>query len=217
MLPIPTPEELRQELTSFYTTGWSDYVLKAGGWWFEGDKLKTLRRQNLPQAFNTLRLRICTEISSSNSLLRTLLLPDVATGEQLKGVRQDFGIFWTLDRGVAFDFKPRRCYQDHHPMPDKGEIFIVEISDIKNDDIDWVATVGCQITNPMLREIRLKPGILKAATHVFHVSNPEGELTRSIPAHPYVKPVPEGPGFLDNFRALNQIDPPFLSNIGSTI
>ncbi|TLX17194.1 hypothetical protein [Rhizobium sp. MHM7A] len=181
-----------------------DYVLRADGWWYTGDgALKSIRRSNAPIAFQETRLLLRDDLLKSPTLYRSLLLAKDYDYAALLNVPYDFGRYWTNDCSVAHEYRPRRCYQTDHPMPETGIPYVVRIDDVAMDDVDWIATIGCRLTNPTLNEVRLKPGLSKIASSISRAWGFDDRTVRSTPPVPGILPVAEGPGFLENFTALN--------------
>lgn len=195
---------VRTELDEFVRSGWMDYVLRADGWWYTPDGvLKSIRRSNAPIAFQETRLALLDDLLKSPTLYRTLLLAEDYDRAALLNVPYDFGRYWTNDRSVAHEYRPRRCYQTDHIMPELGIPYVVCVDDVAMDDIDWIATIGCRLTNPTLNEVRLKPGQLKIASSISRAWGFDDRTIRSTPPVPGILPVAEGPGFIENLAALN--------------
>jgi hypothetical protein len=200
---MPTPAAFRDELDEFIHSGWMGYVLRREARWFNVDGvLKFVRRSNAPVAFQEVRLALHKDFLKSPALYRTLLLSEDFDHTTLMTGVHDFGRYWTSEVSVAHEYRPRRSYQRDHPMPEVGVPYVVRINDVKPDDVDWIATVGCQLTNPELNEVRLKPGMQKIATSISRAWGFD-QAVRSTPPVPGILPVPEGPGFIENFAALN--------------
>jgi hypothetical protein len=197
---------LRTEFDSFVRTGWMAYVLQVGGWWVDNGCLNPIRRNNLPEAYQQIRQVVFDDLLQSRTLYRTLLLPeDFDPGSMLSSARY-FGRYWTDDPGVAHEYRPRRCYQTDHPMPDKGVVYVVCVKGVVPNDIDWIATVGCRLTNPTLSEVRLKPGTQVMATSISRAWGFDDQLIASTPPCVGIAPVAEGPGFIENLAALNSAE-----------
>jgi hypothetical protein len=209
----PLDPLIRSEINEFVRFGWMEHVLSRESWWDAQDgKLKIVRRQNIAVAYNAVRRQIHRELIEQRvSIYRALLLPvdfDVAS---LLDHEQDFGIFWTSCSETASFYKPRRNYQSKHPMPEEGLVRVVKVDAVGIEDVDWVATTGCRLSNPTLSEVRLVAGTKKQASNVFDslcgthfdgLGPSQPSLIRSTPPVAGIVPVPEGPGFLKNFRAL---------------
>lgn len=194
-------DTIRAQINQFFKSGWADYVLQADGRWFDAnDKLRQVRRNNIHEAFYDTYEKAKAHLNMGGNLYRTLLLNDAAEAAKLATGLQDFGLFWTSCMDTAETFQPRRQYQTQHPMPEKGRAFVVKVSTVTQSDVDWIATVGCQLTNPMLSEFRLMPGTLFQADDVYQ--SPQQSIIFSTPNQKEVAPVPEGPGFIENFRQL---------------
>jgi hypothetical protein len=201
---MPVSAAIRAELHDFVHSGWMDYVVRAGGWWYTADGgLKSIRRNNVPIAFQETKLALLNDLVKSPTLYRSLLLAEDYDLSTLLNVPYDFGRYWTNDSSTAHQYRPRRRYQTAHPMPDVGIPYVVRVDDISIEDIDWVATIGCQLTNPTLNEVRLKPGLLKVASSITRAWGFADTRVRSTPPVPGILPVAEGPGFIENFAALN--------------
>lgn len=198
---------IRVELNEFVRSGWMDYVLLAGGWWHTADGvLKSTRRNNMPIAFQETRLALLDDLMKSSTLYRTLLLTEDYDLSTLRTVPYEFGRYWTNDSSIAHEYRPRRCYQTDHPMPDVGIPYVVRLDDVSMSDIDWVATTGCRLTNPSLKEVRLRPRLLKGASSISRAWGFDDMPVRSTPPVPGIFPVAEGPGFIENIAALNLVE-----------
>lgn len=88
-------------------------------------------------------------------------------------------------------------------MPELGIPYVIRVDDVAMEGIDWIATIGCRLTNPTLSEVRLKPGILKIAFGISRAWGFDDRPVCSTPPVPGILPVAEGPGFIENFAALN--------------
>lgn len=198
----------RAEIDHFIATGWMDYVLARDSWWYtDDDKLKIVRRQNIATAYTLTRNRLHLNLTQGKFLYRALLLSDNFDLNSLRAGLQDFGLFWTCSRECAEQYIPRRCYQTRHPMPAQGFVHVVQIA-ASPDDIDWTATVGCHLSNPCLEEFRLLPGTLKQAVSAYRSNNSEqgSTLIQATQPVPGIMPIPEGPGFIENFKSLNAFE-----------
>ncbi len=207
---------IRAEIDEFSRSGWMDHVLSADSYWIDpvSDRLRKIRRQNVAAAYRDVRLRLHADLTvRSARLYRTLLFPVDFDVSSLLGTEQDFGRFWTSEIDVALNYTPRRCYQSRHPMPAKGFGTVIVIDNARPDEISWVETVGCQLGNHGLSEVRLLPGTMKRATGTYatlHGQNARDDDSSRVicskPPVPGIVPIPEGPGFLENFRKLCQAD-----------
>lgn len=201
---MPVQVAVRAELDDFVRSGWMDYVLRAEGWWYTDDGvLKSIRRSNAPIAFQETRRMLLNDLLQSPTLYRTLLLAEDFDHGALLNVLYDFGRYWTNDCSVAHEYRPRRCYQTDYIMPELGIPYVVRVDGVAMDDIDWIATIGCRLTNPTLNEVRLKPGQLKIASSISRAWGFADRTVRSTPPVPGILPVAEGPGFIENLAALN--------------
>jgi hypothetical protein len=198
-------QRLRQEVEIAISKGWLDHVLSGVRWWFDAHgEMRPIRRQNFWQAYVDMRMQIADKLKTGRTLHRTLLLADDFNVATLTETSQDYGVFWTLSRDVADYYHPRRFYQCDHPMPVSGYPYVVTINDVLEDEVDWVASVCCQLGNPQLEEIRLRRGVQKKAIQVQRGFAGEGRTIRSARMPTLSPAIPEGPGFIDNFRWLNQ-------------
>lgn len=205
---MQTDKNLRSELDEFVRTGWMDYVVRAGGWWDTPEgKLKQVRRNSIPAAYYSTRLQLEKELCRTNTLYRTLLLSEDFDLTVMLDQPYDFGLFWTNDISVAHSYRPRRCYQTEHIMPVAGIPCVVAVNDIQPTDIDWISSVGCRLTNPTLCEFRMRSGTKKIASSVRPAWRDDDTLlVTSTPPVDGIWPVPEGPGFIENFALLNKSD-----------
>jgi hypothetical protein len=203
---------IRREIDEFARSGWMNHVLDCDSWFDDPDgKLTVVRKQNVAAAYAIIRRQLHrTLIERRAHLYRALLLPIHFDIDTLFQGEQDFGVFWTSCGDTASYYRPRRNYQSKHQMPEAGFARVVEIDAVAPKDIDWVATVGCRLGNPPLSEVRLVPGTRKKALQVStscygtdEVSDGSGPvLIQATPPVAGVIPIPEGPGFLVNFRML---------------
>ncbi len=203
---MPLPTLIRLELDEFIRSGWMDYVLRVGGWWDSDGCLKSIRRSNLPEAYQQTRQAVFDDLLKSRTLYRTLLLREDFDLRTMLGSARYFGRYWTDEAGIAHEYRPRRCYQNDHPMPEIGVAHVVCVETVAPEDIDWIATVGCRLTNPTLREVRLKPDTLKVASSISRAWGFDDQLIASTPVVPGVMPVAEGPGFIKSLEALNSVE-----------
>lgn len=203
---MPLPALLRLELDEFIRSGWMDYVLRVGGWWDSDGCLKPIRRGNLPEAYQHTRQAAFDDLLQSRTLYRTLLLPEDFDPGTMLGSAHYFGRYWTDEPGIAHEYRPRRCYQKDHSMPDTGVAYVVCVDTVVPEDIDWIATVGCRLTNPTLSEVRLKPEALKVASSISRAWGFGDQLIASTPPVAGIEPVAEGPGFIENLAALNSVE-----------
>ena len=197
---------LRSELDEFIRSGWMGYVLQVGGWWESDGRLKPIRKSNLHEAYYQTRQELLEGLVRSGTLYRTLLLPKDFDAGAMLSAPSYFGRYWTDNQSVAHEYKPRRCYQAEHPMPQKGIVYVVRVDTVVTADIDWIATVGCRLTNPILNEVRLKPGTLKMATSISRAWGFDEELVAATPSVVGITPMAEGPGFVENLAALSAAD-----------
>jgi hypothetical protein len=197
---------VRWELDEFIRSGWWDYVLRANGWWDNNGVLKPIRRSNLPTAYQQTRLAAFDDLVASPVLYRTLLLAEDSDPNTLLNTPHHFGRYWTNDPCVAHEYRPRRCYQTDHSMPVVGIVYVVRVDSFVPEDIDWIATVGCRLTNPTLSEVRLKSGVVKTATSISKAWGFDDQLVASTPPLAGIVPVAEGPGFIENLAALNSME-----------
>jgi hypothetical protein len=205
---------IRREIDEFARSGWMSHVLDSESWFDEPDgKLTVVRKQNVAAAYDIIRRQVYRNLIERQAhLYRALLLPIHFDIDTLFQGEQDFGAFWTSCSEVASFYRPRRNYQTTHQMPEAGFARIIEIDAVEPEDVDWVATVGCRLGNPCLNEVRLVPGTKKRAVQVFtslYGSNDDDRkqsngpiLIRATPPVRGIIPIPEGPGFLENFRML---------------
>lgn len=200
------PASVRLELDEFIRSGWMDYVLRVGGWWNSDGCLKSIRRSNLPEAYQQTRQAAFGGLYRSRTLYRTLLLPEDFDPRTMLGSAHCFGRYWTDEPGIAHEYRPRRCYQDDHTMPEKGVAYVVCVDTFAPEDVDWIGTVGCRLTNPTLSEVRLKPGTVKVASSISRAWGFDDQLIASTPAVTGIMPVAEGPGFIENLAALNSLE-----------
>lgn len=199
---------IRSEIDQFSASGWMRYVIECESWWTpKGGGLARVRRQTAAHAYSETRQALHEQFVKSPFLYRTLLLAAEFDRSSLTDSDQDYGRFWTSCPGVATDYIPRRCYQTKHPMPEVGTPWVVKIGPVSSENIDWIATVGCQLSNPGLSEVRLKPDVKMRAIQLFPTYDDDGlRLLRSTPPVAGIMPIPEGPGFPENFKLLNQAE-----------
>lgn len=149
-------DTIRAQINQFFKSGWADYVLQAGGWWFDAnDKLRQVRRNNIHEAFYDTYEKAKAHLKMGGNLYRTLLLNDDAEAAKLATGLQDFGLFWTSCVDTAENFQPRRQYQTQHPMPEKGRAFVVKVSTATQSDVDWIATSGAISQTPCFQNFGL--------------------------------------------------------------
>jgi hypothetical protein len=199
---------VRAALAEFASSGWMAHVMARDSWWTTPDgRLLPVRRQHAPDAFVETFIRTRQFIGDGITLYRTLLLADNFDVSTFMDRYHEFGLFWTSCLSTAMTFKPRRSYQTRHPMPVVGNRYVVEVENVSQEEIDLVATVGCRLANPVLDEVRLKPGIMKRARRVFLACDfDEDARWRSTPPVPGIAPLPEGPGFSENLRLLEEME-----------